>query len=356
MSEQTDDILQRLESIVQSWSSEVDAAQRRLGEQLAETRNRLRSSGNAESEVLPAGVVEQLAGMQRMLEDCIEAVREVLTRVDILEDEVAKLKAESRAEQAPPQTAPLDEESSSELAEPIKAPVAESLEEEALVGEASVQDASVEQLPGEEGSLEEAPAEEPWAEEPPVEEALAEEAPVEEPGPEEPLAEEPPPQERTRRVRIQPFDEHGAPRHMGEILVGAGLISEEQLETALALQHENPQRKLGTILVEEGFTGEEVIPQVLARQLRLPYLRLKEEVFDPAAVRLVSGRLAARHACIPVRATADTLALAMSNPLDLIAIEDVERAANKRVQPLIARESEIMDAIAHWYGTESAEE
>ncbi|MEA3365775.1 MAG: hypothetical protein U9Q79_09070 [Candidatus Hydrogenedentes bacterium] len=321
MSEQTDDILQRLESIVQSWSSEVDAAQRRLGEQLAETRDRLRSSGNAESEVLPAGVVEQLAGMQRMLEDCIEAVREVLTRVDTLEDEVAELKAESRGQEASLEEAPVPEESPSEPAEAIEAPVAESVEQE------------------------------PLAEEAPVEQPSVEEA-----GAEEPPAEEPPPQEPTRRVKIQPFDEHGAPRHMGEILVSAGLISQEQLETALALQQENPQRKLGTILVEEGFTGEEVIPQVLARQLRLPYLRLKEEVFDPAAVRLVSGRLAARHACIPVRATADTLALAMANPLDLIAIEDVERAASKRVQPLIARESEIMDAIARWYGTESAEE
>ncbi|MFO7975955.1 MAG: hypothetical protein R6V12_15125, partial [Candidatus Hydrogenedentota bacterium] len=164
------------------------------------------------------------------------------------------------------------------------------------------------------------------------------------------------PEERTRRVTIQPFDEHGAPRRMGDILVSAGLISQEQLEAALDLQRANPQRKLGAILVEEGFTGEEVIPQVLARQLRLPYLRLKDESFDPDAIALVSGRIAARHACIPVRATSDTIALAMANPLDLIAIEDVEHAANRRVQPLIARESEIIEAIARWYGMEVGEE
>jgi type IV pilus assembly protein PilB len=158
---------------------------------------------------------------------------------------------------------------------------------------------------------------------------------------------------RTRKVTIQPFDETGAPRRMGQILVDAGLITSEQLETALALQEESPQRKLGSILVEQGYTGEDVIPQVLARQLRLRYIHLREGAFDPRAVALISGRLAAQHACIPVRATKDTLALAMANPLDIIAIEAVEQASGRRVQPIITRESEIAAAIAQWYGPEA---
>ena len=94
-------------------------------------------------------------------------------------------------------------------------------------------------------------------------------------------------------------------------------------------------------------------PQVLARQLRLRYIHLREGAFDPRAVALISGRLAAQHACIPVRATKDTLALAMANPLDIIAIEAVEQASGRRVQPIITRESEIAAAIAQWYGPEA---
>ena len=164
-----------------------------------------------------------------------------------------------------------------------------------------------------------------------------------------------PAEKQTRKVTIQPFDENGAPRKMGEILFDAGLLAREQLETALEMQRPAPQRNLCLILVEEGFTGEDVIPQVLARQLRIPYLRRREGAFDPRAVALISGRLAARHACIPLRATSDTVALAMANPLDLIAIEDIERATGRHVQPLIARESEIMAAIEQRYDSEAAE-
>jgi hypothetical protein len=279
MEQQTDDILERLETAVQSWTSEVDEAQRRFGEQLAETRGRIETNAEAALEALQTVMKEQFQELQRRFEDSTDAVRDALSRVDTLEAEVARLKKEIATER---ETAP---------AQPIA-----------------------------------------------VQEEDAEEAAA-------PAA----PEERTRKVTIQPFDENGAPRRMGEILVDAGLITREQLDQALEIQYQAPQRKLGSILVEEGFTGEEVIPQVLARQLRIPYLRLKEGAFDPIAVALITGRLAARHACIPLRATDDTLALAMANPLDLIAIEDVERAAGKRVQPLIARESEIMAAIHERY-------
>jgi len=283
MEEQTRDILERLESLVQSWTSEVDAAQRRLGEQLTETRHRIQVTAEGGTESLRAALAEQFSGLQRLLEECAGAIRDIVTRVDALENEVASIKGAAPREGEPPQALPAQEESP-------PGPVA-------------------------------SPAE-----------------------------------ERTRKVKIHPFDEQGAPRRMGEILVDAGLLSHEQLETALEVQRRDPQRKLGSILVERGFTGEEVVPQVLARQLRLPYIRLKDASFDPGAVGLVTGRLAARHACIPLRATTDTIALAMANPLDLIAIEDTQHATGRRVQPLVARESEIMDAITRWYGPDAGGE
>ncbi len=284
MEEQSQDILQRLETAVHSWTAQVDDAQRRLAERLAGTRGRLTASASAETEQVQAALEENFASLRSLVAECTDAVREALVRLDFLEREVAQLKSEVAAPR-----------------EPEAAPAAPSLAE----------------------------------------------APAESPGP--------PSEEQTRKVTIQPFDENGAPRKMGEILVDAGLLSREQLETALEMQRQAPQRKLGSILVEEGFTGEDVIPQVLARQLRIPYLRLREGAFDPRAVALISGRLAARHACIPLRATSDTVALAMANPLDLIAIEDIERATGRHVQPLIARESEIMTAIEQRYDSDAAE-
>ncbi|HEO71528.1 MAG TPA: type II secretion system protein GspE, partial [Candidatus Hydrogenedentes bacterium] len=84
--------------------------------------------------------------------------------------------------------------------------------------------------------------------------------------------------------------------------------------------------------------------------------RLNDVACDPEAVALISGRLAARHACIPVRAGSGSIALAMANPLDLIAIEDIEHATGQQVRPLIARESEIMDAITRHYGADAPAE
>ncbi len=277
MEEEQDDILLRLESVIDSWTTEVDEAQRRLAEQLAETRGRLQNHAETATESLQFDIDSNFAILQRLLEDCREAVRDAFSRLDVLEAEVQQLRDE---------VAELRESRAAEPAPELKS---------------------------------------------------------------EPESPKPMAWRRTRKVTIKPFDETGAPRRMGQILVDAGLITAEQLETALALQQESPERKLGSILVEQGYTGEDVIPQVLARQLRLRYIRLREGAFDPRAVTLISGSFAEKHACIPVRATKDTLALAMANPLDIIAIEDVEKASGRRVQPIIARESEVLAAIAQWY-------
>lgn len=156
----------------------------------------------------------------------------------------------------------------------------------------------------------------------------------------------------TADLDLTGFDTDGRRRRMGDILVDAGVISREQLEEALQQQQDQPQRRLGAILVEMGLTEGDIIAQVLACQLRLPFTRLEQQIPDEAAVRLVSGRLASHHRCIPVRVDEDTVVVAMANPMDLIAIEDMELSTGRRVDPVVASDADIAKAIEWFYGSD----
>lgn len=136
---------------------------------------------------------------------------------------------------------------------------------------------------------------------------------------------------------------------LGEILVNAGTLSMEQLEEALDEQRNNPTRHLGGILIEKGLVSEEAVAQALARQCDAEFIRLDQAPIEPDAPALISGRIAQQHTCIPVRVKDDTVLLAMMNPLDLVAIEDVERATNRRVEVAVATATEIRSAIARHY-------
>ncbi|MCL4690979.1 MAG: hypothetical protein KJ060_00485 [Candidatus Hydrogenedentes bacterium] len=153
-------------------------------------------------------------------------------------------------------------------------------------------------------------------------------------------------------LELSGFDSDGRRRRMGDILVDAGVLTQEQLEHALQEQQEHPQRRLGAILVDLGHTESEVVAQVLACQLKLPFIHLESDVPEESAVRLVNGRLCRHHHCIPVRIEDETVILAMSNPLDLIAIEDIELATSRRVDPVVAAEPDIAKAIDWFYGSE----
>ncbi|MBM3290791.1 MAG: hypothetical protein FJY92_11630 [Candidatus Hydrogenedentes bacterium] len=149
------------------------------------------------------------------------------------------------------------------------------------------------------------------------------------------------------------YDKAGRRRRMGEMLIEADVLSEAQLERALGIQQEQPQRRLGSILIELGYTEADVIAQVLACQAKVPFVRLDKDEPDPAAVRLVSERLAAHHDCIPIRVVDDRIFLAMANPMDLIAIQDIEHATGRGVDPVAASADAIAQAIKAYYGIEA---
>ena len=142
-----------------------------------------------------------------------------------------------------------------------------------------------------------------------------------------------------------------ARRKMGDILVDAGVISAEQLDIALAEQRASENTRLGTILVELRMASEDVVAQALAFQRNVEFVRIKMDTVQREAAHLISGRLAEHHGCVPISALNQRITLAMINPLDLIAIEDVERATDHTVEPVVATASEIFSAIKEVYAS-----
>lgn len=146
---------------------------------------------------------------------------------------------------------------------------------------------------------------------------------------------------------------NGHKRTLGEILIEADIITPEQLDEALDEQRRNPHTHLGAILNQKGFATSEAVAQALAMQCNVGFVRLVDTFVEPDATKLISGRLAAQHRCIPLR-TVDNegLIIAIANPLDLVAIEDIERSTGRRVEVMVATEREIRNAVEQHYAAE----
>lgn len=149
---------------------------------------------------------------------------------------------------------------------------------------------------------------------------------------------------RTGTGEIDAFDARGHKKRMGDILVGLGVLTEVQLKTLLKEQAADPQRRLGTLAVEHGFIGEHLVARILAAQLRLPYQDLADAEIEQRAMDAVSPHVVRLHRCLPLREADGVLTVAMVNPLDLIAIEDLELASRCRVAPVVSTPSAI-DAL-----------
>lgn len=139
---------------------------------------------------------------------------------------------------------------------------------------------------------------------------------------------------------------------MGDILVEAGVITESELEEALHEQQIDPTKLLGSVLVEKRFASEDVVAQALAFQRNVEFIRIKDGTIQDEAIQLIDGRLAHLHRCIPIRVSGDRVVLAMTNPLDLVAIEDVERESGRVVEPVAATASEVLASIKQYYAVE----
>lgn len=144
-------------------------------------------------------------------------------------------------------------------------------------------------------------------------------------------------------------------KRLGDLLIGVGLITQEQLEKALNVQ-QKMNKRLGSVLVELGYITEDSMIDVLEYQLGIPYVNLGMTVINPEDAIRIPEAVAKRHQVIPIRVERGKLVLAMADPTNVLAIDDVQLATGMTVDPVIAVESEIERAINRSYGVRESVE
>jgi len=137
-------------------------------------------------------------------------------------------------------------------------------------------------------------------------------------------------------------------KQLGELLVERGVISASQLEQALKVQKERGGL-IGQVLVMLGFAKEDEIAQILTVQYGFPYLPLGSYEISREAILLIPENVAKQYNLIPVDKMGDLLTIAMSNPLNVQAIEDVEMLAQCKVQVFVSTMTDISNAILKYY-------
>jgi len=137
-------------------------------------------------------------------------------------------------------------------------------------------------------------------------------------------------------------------KQLGELLIERGLINERQLEKAISIQQEKGGL-IGEILVELGFAKEEDIAQALTAQYGFPYLPLSNYDINPEIANIIPARVAKQYLLIPIDRIGKNLTLAMSNPLNVQAVEDVELLSGCKVQTFVSTSSDIKRAIEKCY-------
>ncbi|MFQ5722416.1 MAG: GspE/PulE family protein, partial [Candidatus Aminicenantales bacterium] len=138
--------------------------------------------------------------------------------------------------------------------------------------------------------------------------------------------------------------------NLGELLLREKLINPEQLKSALELQKKNGF-SLSAALVNLGFISEEEIAKALSRQLGYPYIDLNQFDVYPDVIKLIPVEIAKKYTIMPIHRIRSFLTLAMVDPTDLDIIEDIRFRTGLSIQPVIASESGIMNAISKYYGS-----
>jgi len=139
---------------------------------------------------------------------------------------------------------------------------------------------------------------------------------------------------------------------LGEMLIAEGLLTPEQLDHALAEQRRHGGR-IGALLKGLGYVTEEGIIRTLGRQTGIPHQALSTIIIDADVVKLVPELLARRHQAIPLYKKDGRLILAMVDPLNVVAVDDVGRVTGLEIQPVVSTEQDVMRAIEHQYGMSS---
>lgn len=145
-------------------------------------------------------------------------------------------------------------------------------------------------------------------------------------------------------------------KRMGDMLVEERVITDEQLNYAIKEQKKR-KLKIGETLVDLGFIDELTIVKVLEKQLKVERIQLASIVIDPEILKLVSEQILRKYMVMPFefhKSNPNVLRVAMADPLDIIAIDDIAIITNLKIEPTVATPKEIATAIDKYYGNAEA--
>jgi type IV pilus assembly protein PilB len=140
---------------------------------------------------------------------------------------------------------------------------------------------------------------------------------------------------------------------LGELLTKASLITQDQLKEALRVQKETGG-KLGETLIKLGFVSEEDITECLSQQFGVPSINLQHFEIDASVIKLIPGDVARKYNILPVNKTGATITIAMADPTNVFAMDDIKFMTGYNVEPVVASELGIKAAIDNYYGTTSS--
>jgi len=142
-------------------------------------------------------------------------------------------------------------------------------------------------------------------------------------------------------------------KRFGEFLVKSGKIDQEQLKEALRTQQQDGGR-LGTNLVKLGYIAEADLTELLSRHFGVPSVDLDGVEIDESILKIIPGDIARKYTILPVSKAGATVTLAMIDPTNVFAMDDVKFMTGYRVEPVVAAEAQIRSSIDEYYGSTHA--
>ncbi len=136
---------------------------------------------------------------------------------------------------------------------------------------------------------------------------------------------------------------------LGAMLVSSGLITEDQLQKALAAQ-KNEGGRLGSILVKMGFVQEDKLMTFLSKQYGVPYVDLGKFEINPVVIKHIPSDVAQKYRIMPINRAGATITIAMVDPSNIFAIDDIKFMTGYNVEAVVATEGAIVEAVKKYYG------
>ncbi len=141
---------------------------------------------------------------------------------------------------------------------------------------------------------------------------------------------------------------------IGQVLLEAGFITNEQLASALAEQKKTPGKRLGDVLIESGYVTERNLMHCLEQRLHVDFIDLDNTTISPEAVHAIQEGTAKKYSLIPITRIGNTLTIAMSDPMNFYAIEDVRFESRCEVKAVLSTPTQIRQMIEKFYTRQQA--